>query len=36
VRINPLDTAFAMQDLAAVVVPGLAGIMQPKTRSVAA
>jgi len=33
VRINPLDTAFAMQDLAAVVVPGLAGIMQPKTRS---
>lgn len=31
VRINPLDTAYAMGDLAAVVVPGLAGIMIPKT-----
>jgi citrate lyase subunit beta/citryl-CoA lyase len=35
VRINPLDTPFAMADLAAVVVPGLAGIMLPKTRSAA-
>ena len=35
VRINPLDTAFAMADLAAVVMPGLAGIMLPKTRSAA-
>jgi citrate lyase subunit beta / citryl-CoA lyase len=35
VRINPLDTAYAMGDLAAVVVPGLAGIMLPKTRSAA-
>jgi citrate lyase subunit beta/citryl-CoA lyase len=35
VRINPLDTPFAMADLAAVVVPGLAGIVQPKTRSAA-
>ena len=33
VRINPLDTPFSMRDLAAVVVPGLAGIMLPKTRS---
>jgi citrate lyase subunit beta/citryl-CoA lyase len=33
VRINPLDTPFAMADLAAVAVPGLAGIMLPKTRS---
>jgi citrate lyase subunit beta/citryl-CoA lyase len=33
VRINPLDTAFAMADLAAVVAPGLAGIMLPKPRS---
>jgi citrate lyase subunit beta/citryl-CoA lyase len=33
VRINPLDTAGAMADLAAVVVPGLAGIMLPKTQS---
>ena len=33
VRINPLDTALAMGDLAAVVVPGLAGIMLPKTHS---
>jgi len=35
VRINPLDTAFAMADLAAVVVPGLAGIMLPKIRGAA-
>ena len=35
VRINPLDTALAMGDLAAVVVPGLAGIMLPKTCSAA-
>jgi len=35
VRINPLDTALAMGDLAAVVVPGLAGIMLPKTKSAA-
>ncbi|HSV71958.1 MAG TPA: CoA ester lyase [Methylibium sp.] len=33
VRINPLDTELAMADLAGVVVPGLAGIMLPKTRS---
>ena len=31
VRINPLDSALAMGDLATVVVPGLAGIMLPKT-----
>jgi citrate lyase subunit beta/citryl-CoA lyase len=35
VRINPLDTAFAMSDLAAVVVPGLAGVMLPKIRGAA-
>jgi citrate lyase subunit beta/citryl-CoA lyase len=35
VRINPLDTPLAMADLAAVVVPGLAGIMLPKTKSAA-
>lgn len=35
VRINPLDSGLAMVDLAAVVVPGLAGIMLPKTHSVA-
>lgn len=35
VRINPLDTGFAMGDLAAVVVPGLAGIMLPKTHGAA-
>lgn len=35
VRINPLDTPFAMADLAAVVVPGLAGIMLPKIRGAA-
>jgi citrate lyase subunit beta/citryl-CoA lyase len=33
VRINPLDTPLAMPDLAAAVVPGLAGILLPKTRS---
>jgi citrate lyase subunit beta/citryl-CoA lyase len=33
VRINPLDSGMAMHDLAAVVVPGLAGIMLPKTNS---
>jgi citrate lyase subunit beta/citryl-CoA lyase len=31
VRINPLDTPYTMDDLAAVVVPGLAGIVLPKT-----
>ena len=35
VRINPLDTGLAMGDLATVVVPGLAGIMLPKTNSAA-
>jgi citrate lyase subunit beta/citryl-CoA lyase len=35
VRINPLDTAMAMDDLAAVVAPGLAGVMLPKIRSAA-
>lgn len=35
VRINPLDTPWAMHDLAAVTVPGLAGVLQPKTRGVA-
>jgi citrate lyase subunit beta/citryl-CoA lyase len=33
VRINPLDSGLALDDLAAVVVPGLAGVMLPKTRS---
>jgi citrate lyase subunit beta/citryl-CoA lyase len=33
VRINPLDSGMALQDLAAVVKPGLAGIMLPKTIS---
>ena len=33
VRINPLSTDLAMDDLASVVVPGLAGIMLPKTYS---
>jgi citrate lyase subunit beta/citryl-CoA lyase len=33
VRINPLDSGRALDDLAAVVVPGLAGIMLPKTTS---
>lgn len=35
VRINPLETSLAMGDLAAVVVSGLAGILLPKTHSVA-
>ena len=35
VRINPLDTPLAMPDLAAVTVPGLAGILLPKTRGTA-
>ncbi|MDB5871651.1 MAG: Citrate lyase subunit beta / citryl-CoA lyase [Ramlibacter sp.] len=35
VRINPLDSGLAMDDLASVVVPGLAGVLQPKTRSAA-
>jgi citrate lyase subunit beta / citryl-CoA lyase len=35
VRINPLDGPFAMADLAAVVVPGLAGVMLPKANSAA-
>ncbi len=30
VRINPLDSGLALHDLAAVVVPGLAGILLPK------
>jgi citrate lyase subunit beta/citryl-CoA lyase len=34
-RINPLDSGLALDDLATVVTPGLAGIMLPKTRSVA-
>lgn len=34
VRVNPLDSGLAMQDLAAVVLPGLAGVLQPKTRSI--
>ncbi len=35
VRINPLDSGLAMGDLAAVVAPGLAGVMLPKTQSAA-
>lgn len=35
VRINPFDTGLSMGDLAAVVVPGLAGIMLPKPNGVA-
>jgi citrate lyase subunit beta/citryl-CoA lyase len=35
VRINPLDGDLARGDLAAVVVPGLAGILLPKTSSAA-
>lgn len=35
VRINPLDSGLALDDLAAVVVPGLAGLMLPKTTSAA-
>ena len=31
VRVNPLNSGMALQDLAAVVRPGLAGIMLPKT-----
>lgn len=30
VRINPLDSGYALADLAAVTIPGLAGIMLPK------
>ena len=33
VRINPLDSGLALDDLAAVVQPGLAGIELPKTLS---
>lgn len=32
VRVNPLDSGLALDDLAAVVVPGLAGIVLPKPR----
>jgi citrate lyase subunit beta/citryl-CoA lyase len=35
VRINPLDSGLALADLASVVVPGLAGLMLPKTTSAA-
>ena len=35
VRINPLDSGLALSDLASIVVPGLAGIMLPKTSSAA-
>jgi len=35
VRINPLDGSLALSDLAAVVVPGLAGVMLPKITSAA-
>jgi citrate lyase subunit beta / citryl-CoA lyase len=35
VRINPLDSGLALGDLAAIVVPGLAGVMLPKTSSAA-
>jgi citrate lyase subunit beta / citryl-CoA lyase len=35
VRINPLDGPLALGDLAAVVVPGLSGVLLPKTRSAA-
>jgi citrate lyase subunit beta/citryl-CoA lyase len=35
VRINPLGSGLALGDLAAIVVPGLAGIMLPKTSSAA-
>jgi citrate lyase subunit beta/citryl-CoA lyase len=34
VRINPLDTGLAQGDLATVVVPGLAGIVIPKTNGI--
>lgn len=33
VRINPLDSGLALEDLAAIVAAGPDGIMQPKTRS---
>lgn len=35
VRINPLDDARALGDLAAVVIPGLGGVVLPKIRGVA-
>lgn len=35
VRINPLDSGLALGDLAAVVVPGLAGVMLPKIHGAA-
>jgi citrate lyase subunit beta/citryl-CoA lyase len=35
VRINPLDSGLVLEDLAAVVRPGLAGILQPKTTGAA-
>lgn len=35
VRINPLTTDWALGDLASVCVPGLAGIVLPKVRTVA-
>lgn len=35
VRVNPFDSGLTMGDLAAVVVPGLAGIMLPKPNSAA-
>jgi citrate lyase subunit beta/citryl-CoA lyase len=35
VRINPLGTPWAMADLAAAVVPGLAGIVLPKSNGAA-
>lgn len=35
VRINPLDSGLALGDLAAVVVPGLAGVMLPKIHNAA-
>jgi citrate lyase subunit beta/citryl-CoA lyase len=35
VRINPLDSGLALADLAAVVVPGLDGIVLPKANSAA-
>ncbi|HEY9556547.1 MAG TPA: CoA ester lyase [Acidimicrobiales bacterium] len=35
VRINPLDSPDALDDLAAVVRPGLAGVVLPKLRSAA-
>ncbi len=33
VRVNPLDTPEALRDLAAIVRPGLAGVVLPKVRS---